>query len=408
MAARPVLASRRPERSFERLYQEYVGDVYRYALAVTGNASDAEDVAQTTFMNAYRAYERGERPLKAQNWLITIAHNVCRQRARQSSRRPSEVRFEEDVAEAIVPSEDAPTAGDIQRALGHLAFNQRAALVMRELEGRTHAEIAEALGLTVAATEMLVFRARRALREQLAGSLTCDDAEAAISRQRDGRLSRDERGALRAHLRECEDCARIARRQRAQRSAWKALAAAPLPASLSSFMGGGGAALVGGGGAAAIGTGLALKAVAVTVAAVAVAGGGYEAARHTVLQTPHHPVAGSVVAAKATHAATTHRTGKSALTAASHRATHHTRGAGTLTPAAASSQAGAAGGQAHSTPRAASATAHGLKRATPTKPLKPHRKKKHHVPAKKLLPLQATTTPAGIAATGHGHVQTTP
>ncbi len=408
MAARPVLASRRPERSFERLYQEYVGDVYRYALAVTGNASDAEDVAQTTFMNAYRAYERGERPLKAQNWLITIAHNVCRQRARQSSRRPSEVRFEEDVAEAIVPSEDAPTATDIQRALGHLAFNQRAALVMRELEGRTHAEIAEALGLTIAATEMLVFRARRALREQLAGSLTCDDAEAAISRQRDGRLSRDEKGALRAHLRACEDCARIARRQRAQRSAWKALAAAPLPASLSSFIGGGGAALVGGGGAAAFGTGLALKAVAVTVAAVAVAGGGYEAARHTVLQTPHHPVAGSVVASKATNAAATHRTGKSALSAASRRATHHTRGAGTHTPAAASAQGRAASAQAHSTPAAVSATAHGLNRATPTKPLKPHKKKKHHVPAKKLLPLQATTTPAGVAATGHGHVPTIP
>jgi RNA polymerase sigma factor (sigma-70 family) len=372
MAARPVLASRRPERSFERLYQEYVGDVYRYALAVTGNASDAEDVAQTTFMNAYRAYERGERPLKAQNWLITIAHNVCRQRARQSSRRPSEVRFEEDVAEAIVPSEDAPTAGDIQRALGHLAFNQRAALVMRELEGRTHAEIAEALGLTIAATEMLVFRARRALREQLAGSLTCDDAEAAIGRQRDGRLSRDERGALRAHLRECEDCARIARRQRAQRSAWKALAAAPLPASLSSFIGGGGVALVGGGGAAAVGTSLALKAVAVTVAAVAVAGGGYEAAPQTVLPTPHRPAPG-----KPAH-----------------------------TPATASAHGRAASARAHAKHGVASATAHGAKRVTPARPLKPHKQTKHHVPVRRGSGSAPVTTPAG--AKTHGHVQTTP
>ena len=204
------------DRGFERLYRRHVRDVYHYALAVLRNPSDAEDVTQTTFLNAFRAYGRGERPQAAQNWLIAIAHNVCRQRFRQSLRRPHEVSFDDDVADRVVDDE-IPSAHDIRLALGHLAFNQRAALVMRELEGRTHAEIAEALGLTVAATEMLVFRARRALREQLAGSLTCDDAEAAISRQRDGRLSRDERGALRAHLRECEDCARIARRQRALR-----------------------------------------------------------------------------------------------------------------------------------------------------------------------------------------------
>ena len=49
-------------RSFERLYRAHVGDVYRYALAITGNAADAEDVAQTTFMNAYRALERSDTP----------------------------------------------------------------------------------------------------------------------------------------------------------------------------------------------------------------------------------------------------------------------------------------------------------------------------------------------------------
>jgi len=284
---------------------------------------------------------------------------------------------------------------------------------MRELEGRTHAEIAEALGLTIAATEMLVFRARRALREQLAGSLTCDDAEAAISRQRDGRLSRDEKGALRAHLRACEDCARIARRQRAQRSAWKALAAAPLPATLSSFIGGGGAALVGGGGAAlvggggaaAVGTSLALKAVAVTVAAVAVAGGGYEAARHTVLQTPHRPAAGSVVSSHAKHAAAPNHARKS-TPAASHRAKHHVRASGkpAHTPAAASAHGRAASAQAHAKNGVASATAHGAKRATPARPLKPHKKPKHHAPVRKGPP--AVTTPAG--AKTHAHVQTTP
>src|SRR5689334_21866750 len=71
---RPVtpLLVRRGERSFERLYRGHVRDVYHYALAVLRNPADAEDVTQTTFMNAYRAYERGERPDRPRNWLIAI------------------------------------------------------------------------------------------------------------------------------------------------------------------------------------------------------------------------------------------------------------------------------------------------------------------------------------------------
>jgi RNA polymerase sigma-70 factor (ECF subfamily) len=159
----PLLAARpRPDRAFERLYKRHVGDVYRYALAVMRNPADAEDVTQTTFLNAYRAYvEKGSRPEKPQHWLIAIAHNVCRQRFRQSSRRPAEVSFEDDIADTI-GDDDTPTGDDIRRALSHLAFNQRAALVMRELEGRSYAEIAEILEVSTSAVETLIFRARRA------------------------------------------------------------------------------------------------------------------------------------------------------------------------------------------------------------------------------------------------------
>src|SRR5919201_2786157 len=202
----PLLASRaRHHRSFERIYQRHVADVYRYALAVMRNQADAEDVTQTTFLNAYRAFESGQRPEKPQNWLIAIAHNVCRQRFRQSARRPTEVAFDEDIGTQLVGApeeEEAPSAEDIRRALGHLAFNQRAALVMRELEGRSYAEIAEILEVSPSAVETVIFRARRALREQLESSLTCGEAELAISRQLDNLLPRQERGTLRAHLRE--------------------------------------------------------------------------------------------------------------------------------------------------------------------------------------------------------------
>src|SRR6266508_4620972 len=96
----------RMARAFERLYRRHVLDVYRYAVVVLRSREDAEDVTQTTFMNAYRAYQRGERPKSPRNWLIAIAHNVCRQRFRQAARRPQEVEFEDDHADEFV---SAPT-----------------------------------------------------------------------------------------------------------------------------------------------------------------------------------------------------------------------------------------------------------------------------------------------------------
>jgi hypothetical protein len=149
---------------------------------------------------------------------------------------------------------------------------------MRELEGRSYQEIADVLGLSTSAVETLIFRARRALREQLEGSLTCTEAELAISRQLDGRLGRKEKGQLRAHLRECEDCARFARSQRAQRSAIQSLALIPVPSSLSSFFGQHAAATGAGAGAAAAGTGVAAKVALVGASAIVATGVGVETA----------------------------------------------------------------------------------------------------------------------------------
>jgi RNA polymerase sigma factor (sigma-70 family) len=294
----PLLAQRqRADRAFERIYRRHVGDVYRYTLAVMRNEQDAEDVTQTTFMNAYRAFQRGERPAKAQNWLIAIAHNVCRQRFRQSARRPLEVSFDDDVGATLVDAEDAPSGEDIRRALGHLAFNQRAALVMRELEGRSYAEIAEILDLSTSAVETLIFRARRALREQLESSLTCGEAELAISKQLDGRLPRSEKAALRAHLRECAECSTFARRQRAQRTALRSLAAVPLPSSLASFFGGGGAT---------VGSGVAVKAAVALTAGVAIGGAGY-AGIHDVVKADHGAKPAPATRTHATSGRTSHQ-----------------------------------------------------------------------------------------------------
>jgi RNA polymerase sigma factor (sigma-70 family) len=156
------------DRAFERLYRRHVRDVYRFALALLRNPAEAEDVTQTTFLNAYRALKAGEQPRRPQSWLLTIAHNTARSRARRTLRRPREVPLDDVVSQLTVPESERTNMRELTRALRRLPFNQRTALTMRELEGRSYPEIAETLGVTVPAVEALLARARRTLRLQAA------------------------------------------------------------------------------------------------------------------------------------------------------------------------------------------------------------------------------------------------
>ncbi len=219
--ATPLLAD--PDREFESLYEEYGRTVYRYALGVLRNPADAEDITQTTFMNAFRALKAGEHPIKPRNWLLTIAHNSCQMRFVRSARRPKEVPLDDSVDQIVVPERDRPNVKAVLDELAKLPFNQRSALVMRELEGRSHAEIAEVLGTSVSAVETLIFRARRSMR--------------------------------------------------LRRSALDALGAVQLPATLESLFGGGAAATTGG----VLAGGVVLKAVALLAAGAVVGGVGYTA-----------------------------------------------------------------------------------------------------------------------------------
>jgi RNA polymerase sigma factor (sigma-70 family) len=221
--------------AFEHLYRRYVKDVYRYTLAVLRNPSDAEDVTQTTFLNAYRAFQRGEQPRKPQHWLIKIAHNACRTRYLRNARRPVEVPLDEGIAHVPVPEGGEMDVEELLAALGELPFRQRAALVLRELDGRSYREIAETLEVTVPAVETLIFRARRRLR--------------------------------------------------ADRAALRGLAAVPLPPSLASFVGGSGGAVAGGG--ALLGTGFAFKVVLLLAAGIAA--GGVATNGFKAIAAPPHP-----------------------------------------------------------------------------------------------------------------------
>jgi RNA polymerase sigma-70 factor (ECF subfamily) len=152
-----------PHESFERLYRRHRGELYRFLLRATGNPQDAEDVAQTAFLNAYRALARGRAPEKPRAWLFAIAENARRGLFRAQARRQ-----ERPLDPALPAAEPEIATSQIRQAIARLPFNQRTALVLRELGGLSYSEIARQLGVSLASVQMLLFRARRSLRDELA------------------------------------------------------------------------------------------------------------------------------------------------------------------------------------------------------------------------------------------------
>ena len=156
------------EREFERLYRRHRSDVYRAVLRDVRDADEAEDVTQIAFLDAYRALQRGDDgAIRPRAWLLTIAQNAARRRYRIRAAGPREVELQAELLAA--PDESGPSAVEIRQAFERLTPGQRKALVLREIAGRSYAEIAVALDLTVPAVETLLFRARRALRLELTG-----------------------------------------------------------------------------------------------------------------------------------------------------------------------------------------------------------------------------------------------
>jgi RNA polymerase sigma-70 factor, ECF subfamily len=141
--------------------------VYGAVLRDVRNPDEAEDVTQIAFLNAFRALRRGEEPEKPRAWLVTIARNVVRRRYRALATRPREVLLDPDAAPDLSDL-DGPSAGEIAAAIRRLPPNQRAVILLREIQGLTYAEIATELDLSLAAVETLIFRARGNLAGELA------------------------------------------------------------------------------------------------------------------------------------------------------------------------------------------------------------------------------------------------
>jgi RNA polymerase sigma-70 factor (ECF subfamily) len=151
---------------FGRLYKNQFDCVYRYSLALTGNAACAEEITQEAFTRLLRNGFKAQTIERPEAWLMRVARNLAigafREEARlhsgpaiAGSRSPEQLLYGNEILQRIV------------QALSKLADTQRECIAMREFGGLNYQEIAAILGTSVDQVKVHLFRARQHLKKDL-------------------------------------------------------------------------------------------------------------------------------------------------------------------------------------------------------------------------------------------------
>jgi RNA polymerase sigma-70 factor (ECF subfamily) len=165
-----VLVRRGDRRAADRLLERYLRACRAVALAVTGNEADADDVCQDAFVAAMERIDDCREPARFGGWLLQIVRNHARNALRHHA-----VRRAEPLDDVVVAARDTPAAaldrgelrGQLLQALGALPEAQREVVLLHDLEGWKHREIAERLELPAGTVRSHLHHARRRLRELL-------------------------------------------------------------------------------------------------------------------------------------------------------------------------------------------------------------------------------------------------
>ena len=157
------------EDAFRALYRRHTPGVYQFVLRlVGGNVQEAEDVIQETWMRAARGLEGFRWKSALRSWLTGIALNRVREMARKRKRSLVEVVGEWEFPAA---ASDPGRRIDLERALELLPPGFRTVLVLHDVEGFTHQEIGDQLGITDGTSKSQLHGARKAMRKLLNAGL---------------------------------------------------------------------------------------------------------------------------------------------------------------------------------------------------------------------------------------------
>jgi RNA polymerase sigma factor (sigma-70 family) len=302
------------EEAFGVLHDRYRQRLFAYVrqMLSPGSRQDAEDVMQDVFVRAYGALRTDGREINVRAWLYRVAHNRCIDHLRRPTPPAAEI-FEMSRKPLHDPIVEAQRREDLTRLvedIGRLPEQQRSALLMREIDGMSYADLASALDVTIPAVKSLLVRARVGLVE--AG----EARDADCCEIRDDLLASYDRGVkasgrARKHMRTCAGCRDYRQALRGMQRSFAALS--PVGAGLfgsiaaSLGLGGGGAAAgsaaAGGSGAAVAAGGTLATATACKVAAVvctaALTAGGAVEVQHKLKQRAPAPVPAAAAPAAA-------------------------------------------------------------------------------------------------------------
>jgi len=164
--------------AFENEALPWIDDVYRFALSLTRDEADADDVVQDTFLRAFRSWHTYLPGSDCRRWLFTICRNVflrSRERSRPTveleSSEVDAIAIESYFADAQDQSDDMFARLDLQpairRALARVPEPFRSTLVIVDVEDQSYESAAEALGVPIGTVRSRLFRGRRLMQEYL-------------------------------------------------------------------------------------------------------------------------------------------------------------------------------------------------------------------------------------------------
>jgi len=170
------------DEAFETLISLYQAPIYNVAYRILGDASEASDAVQETFMKIFKGIKtfRGESGLKTWIYRIAISESLNRQRWWKRWRHHAPISVDDtspNGARLVEVRDSRPTPEsacaqmemerEVQRALNGLSFEHRVAVVLRDIEGLSYEEIAETLGLSLGTVKSRLWRARSELKTKL-------------------------------------------------------------------------------------------------------------------------------------------------------------------------------------------------------------------------------------------------
>ena len=167
------------DQSFEKEALPWLNDVYRFALSLTRDEANAEDVVQETYLRAYRSWHTYEPGTDARRWLFTICRNVFLRTREREARQVDVEDGDVEAVAAVRQLEDAPRDGAeamlaridlapaLDRALKELPEPFRSAVVLVDVEDQSYEAAASILGVPIGTVRSRLFRGRRLLQNEL-------------------------------------------------------------------------------------------------------------------------------------------------------------------------------------------------------------------------------------------------